>query len=190
MSRMHFSSLTSAVFEDTHHITEGGGYSFGWRDRKQQGGGEEDHGGKDMAVDGQKSASNSGTYLNTISATSSKAPRSSGVAINGMKEQVQRMVDNRGKHNKKWKAAQPSSSASTAPTQSLEPAAMRSLAIKTVGQLEVQLNDKGKVVLIDMLHADRAKPPDDMGRIIPLICKPAQYAAAILCKTSMVACHV
>ncbi|EGO00757.1 hypothetical protein SERLA73DRAFT_151428 [Serpula lacrymans var. lacrymans S7.3] len=188
MSRMHFSSLTSAVFEDTHHITEGGGYSFGWRDRKQQGGGEEDHGGKDMAVDGQKSASNSGTYLNTSSAQSkpiSMSMSSQPLLAKPHAHQVLPLM-----HAFTGKAAQPSSSASTAPTQSLEPAAMRSLAIKTVGQLEVQLNDKGKVVLIDMLHADRAKPPDDMGRIIPLICKPAQYAAAILCKTSMVACHV
>ncbi|EGO18429.1 hypothetical protein SERLADRAFT_412248 [Serpula lacrymans var. lacrymans S7.9] len=93
---------------------------------------EEDHGGKGMAVDGRKSASNSGTYLDTssaqskpistsmsvtlsgkqkysavksisvVSATPSKTPCSSdAAAINGLKEQVQRMVDNQGKHDEK-----------------------------------------------------------------------------------------
>ncbi|EGN93554.1 hypothetical protein SERLA73DRAFT_78441 [Serpula lacrymans var. lacrymans S7.3] len=109
-----------------------------------------------------------------ISATPGKAPHSSGAAaINGVKEQMQRMADNKEQRDTKRddfryrflnivesaftgsvSGGGSSNIASSLSSRHIEPLNTRSQAIRMAGQIETQLNDKQKVAFIDMLRAD------------------------------------
>ncbi|EGO01362.1 hypothetical protein SERLA73DRAFT_151817 [Serpula lacrymans var. lacrymans S7.3] len=109
-----------------------------------------------------------------ISATPSKALRSSGTAaINGVKEQMQRMADNKEQRDTKRNdfryrflnivesaftgsvsGGGSSNNASSSSSQHVEPLNTRSQAIRMAGQIKTQLNDEKKIAFIDMLRAD------------------------------------
>ncbi|EGN94237.1 hypothetical protein SERLA73DRAFT_78154 [Serpula lacrymans var. lacrymans S7.3] len=109
-----------------------------------------------------------------ISATPSKAPRSSGAAaINGVKEQMQRMADNKEQRDTKCNdfryrflnivesaftgsvsGGGSSNIALSLSSQHVEPLNTRSQAIRMAGQIKTRLNDEQKIAFIDMLRAD------------------------------------
>ncbi|EGN92963.1 hypothetical protein SERLA73DRAFT_156684 [Serpula lacrymans var. lacrymans S7.3] len=105
-----------------------------------------------------------------ISATPSKAPHPSGAAaINGVKEQMQRMADNKEQHDDfryrflniiesaftgSVSGGGSSNIASSSSSRHVEPLNTRSQAIRMAGQIETQLNDEQKIAFIDMLRAD------------------------------------
>ncbi|EGO04323.1 hypothetical protein SERLA73DRAFT_68017 [Serpula lacrymans var. lacrymans S7.3] len=114
------------------------------------------------------------TSTSVISATPSKAPHSSGAtAINGVKQQMQRMADNKEQRDTKCNdfryhflnivesaftgsvsSGGSSNIALSLSSQHVEPLNTRSQAIRMAGQIETHLNDKQNIAFIDMLYAD------------------------------------